>query len=352
MALPNSNISTTLVGTTLGSGSRDVGTLCTHPNINKWSRWKPIRMNKQIGITIDDIQNSRGGLDFIEFNTLVDLLNFYRGNEGYSFVYLKPRGDAYNEFYRIGDFRNYDHTAFRWYILGGKRDIYFTSDPVAQIFLQSEGVNPDYNLNWASVSMLDHYYGAFFVPSGSSANIYVGLSDIPFSNTSVSSYMADVPILGLTDGTYQVYSFIYRKIAGSPPVIKYIPIEGGYMGEATLRASRLTLDGGGTIQTDVSPYYKVNWNIEFENLDTSSVMVNNVEVAARYINSAPWSPLNTGEVSQNLGNIQVNSLQTVLRNGTFDYCLQNLSSNGGAAYLQVNNSSDASLRKTFVLTGP
>lgn len=35
MALPNSNISTTLVGNTLGSSSRDIGTLCTHPNINK-----------------------------------------------------------------------------------------------------------------------------------------------------------------------------------------------------------------------------------------------------------------------------------------------------------------------------
>ena len=41
MALGTENISTTLVGTTLGISSRDVGTLCTHPNINRWSRWKP-----------------------------------------------------------------------------------------------------------------------------------------------------------------------------------------------------------------------------------------------------------------------------------------------------------------------
>ena len=45
MALPNSNISTTLVGNTLGSGSRDVGTLCSHPNVNMWSKRKPFRDN-------------------------------------------------------------------------------------------------------------------------------------------------------------------------------------------------------------------------------------------------------------------------------------------------------------------
>jgi len=353
MALPNTNISTTLVGQTLGSGSRDVGTLCTHPNINKWSRWKPVRANKVDGITLSDIASVRGGLQFIEFDTPVELLSFYRNNLSYSFDYLSPRGGNNNpsEPYRLGDFRNYDHEAFRWYILGGKREMYFTSDPVAQLFLQTEGVNPDYNLNWASVSMLDHYYGAMFVRAGAST-VYMDLSDTPFSNTSVSAYIADVPILGLTDGTYEVYSFIYRNEPGSPPQVKYIPIDGGYMGTATLRASRLELDGGGTIQTDTPIYYRVDWNIEFENLDTSSVIINNVEVAARYINSAPWSPLNTGEVSENLGNIQVNSLQTVLRSGTFRNCLQNLAANGGTAYLQVNNSSDASLRRTFVLTGP
>ena len=177
-ALPTTGITTSMVASAIGAATNDVGRLCTHPNINKWSRWKPIRMNKLTGITIGDIQAVRGGLDFIEFDNLSDLLSFYRNNLSYSFDYLRPRGGNNNpsEPYRLGDFRNYDHEAFRWYILGGKRDIYFTSDPVAQIFLQSEGVNQGYNLNWASVSMLDHYFGAFFVHSGSSTNIYVGLS--------------------------------------------------------------------------------------------------------------------------------------------------------------------------------
>ena len=44
-ALPTTGITTTLVGTTLGVSSRDVGTLCTHPNINMWSKYKPVSIN-------------------------------------------------------------------------------------------------------------------------------------------------------------------------------------------------------------------------------------------------------------------------------------------------------------------
>ena len=353
MALPTTGISTSLVKTALGAGSNDVGTLCTHPNVNKWSRWKPVRHPKVVGLTEVDLQSVRGGLQFEEFDTPAELLSFYRNDVGYSFTYLRPRGgnNSPSEPYRLGDFRNYDHSAFRWYIVGGKRDIYFSSDPVAQLFLQTEGVNINLNLSWSTVDMLDHYYGALIVPKSSTSNISIGLSDVPFSNTSVSSYIGDVPIQGLTDGTYEVYSFIYRKIAGSPPVIKYIPIESGYMGEATLRASRLDIDGGGTVSTDV-PYYQVDWNIEFENYDNSDVMVNNVVVSVRYRYSTPWSALQPGEVSINLGNIQVNALQTVTRTGVFNNCLQDIVSKGNGAYLQVNNSSDAALRRTFEITGP
>ena len=116
-----------------------------------------------------------------------------------------------------------------------------------------------------------------------------------------------------------------------------------------MRASRLSLTGGGEVSNDV-PNFRVDYQIQFENLDTSSTIVSNVVVSARYITSSPWTPLVAGEVSESLGNIQVNSLQTVLRSGTFRNCLQNLNTQGGVAYLQVYNSSDASLRRTFTMT--
>ncbi len=104
MALPNTNITTTLVGTTLGSSSRDVGTLCTHPNINKWSKWKPVRFNKVEGLTLADLTGVDFGLIPPPNNT--DYLNVI----GFKWVYARPRGGA-NEPYRLGDFRNYNNIA-------------------------------------------------------------------------------------------------------------------------------------------------------------------------------------------------------------------------------------------------
>lgn len=105
MALGTTNISTTLVGTTLGTSSRDVGTLCTHSAINKWSKWKPIRLNKVTGITESDLATADYGLIPTASSTN------YANVVSSKWAYNQPRGGDYNEPYRLGDFRNYDHGA-------------------------------------------------------------------------------------------------------------------------------------------------------------------------------------------------------------------------------------------------
>ncbi len=108
MALPNSNISTTLVGQTLGTSSRDVGTLCTHPNINKWSKWKPVRVNKNgAGIILQDLINANYGLSLPTFSNLNALKVAYQAGNA-NWEYLKPNNQSG---YRLGDFRNYEHDA-------------------------------------------------------------------------------------------------------------------------------------------------------------------------------------------------------------------------------------------------
>ena len=95
MALPNSNISTTLVANTLGTNSRDVGTLCTHQAINKWSKWKPVRLNTNgSGITEQQRKRVKYGLS--------------RGSFGTGALYDKPNSGSG---YRLGDFRGYNHDA-------------------------------------------------------------------------------------------------------------------------------------------------------------------------------------------------------------------------------------------------
>ena len=87
MALPNTGITTTLVGQTLGTSSRDVGTLFLHPNVNEW------------GFNCPDtgIQNVIWGADESFRETLSPNSLNYQQFAGY------PPG------YHLGNFRGYDH---------------------------------------------------------------------------------------------------------------------------------------------------------------------------------------------------------------------------------------------------
>ena len=92
MALPNTGISVSLVRDTIGAGSNDVGTLCTHPNVNKWSRFRP-------GYWGISGVGTAGRLSFIV-------------PDGVS-ADPRPTGDANRSklAYHLGDFRLYNHDA-------------------------------------------------------------------------------------------------------------------------------------------------------------------------------------------------------------------------------------------------
>ena len=112
-ALPNSNISTSLVANTLKTSTHDVGSLCTHDNINKWSKHKPIRYPKVDGLSGNDW---RGTISDILQNIMYGLKVGTSGanwkdlhNTNYEYV-GRPTGGA-NAPYRLGDFRGYDHNA-------------------------------------------------------------------------------------------------------------------------------------------------------------------------------------------------------------------------------------------------
>lgn len=105
MALPNDKISVSLVASTLVVSETDVGKLCTHNSINKWSKWKPIRADKVTCLTDNDIKAANCGLLVYPATADHTLLV----PSALMWFYEKPRGGAQNEPYRLGDFRNYNH---------------------------------------------------------------------------------------------------------------------------------------------------------------------------------------------------------------------------------------------------
>ena len=110
MALPNSNISVAMVKAELGASMNSVGQLCIHPNVNRWSKWKPIKFPKIEPLTQQELENSNYGIEIVSSlgNTsnpkaLYDMVQ----NLGYTYKYNKPIGGL-NSPYRLSDFNNYE----------------------------------------------------------------------------------------------------------------------------------------------------------------------------------------------------------------------------------------------------
>jgi len=101
--LAETNITTTLVGNTIGNASRNVGVLCTAPTINKWSRYKPVDKTLYYGA-------SDWGLNIgIESNTISQ---FLLGDWTYrDRVAGIDTPDNLLGGFRLGQFRQYLHTA-------------------------------------------------------------------------------------------------------------------------------------------------------------------------------------------------------------------------------------------------
>ena len=104
MALPNSNITTTMVGQELGVSTRNVGNLCRSEAINKWSKRKPFR---------DNVLSQTEPYWWRRSNFSPDLRAGFLISSTPNTVwqYMKPAGGE-NSPYRLGDFRGYSHGAY------------------------------------------------------------------------------------------------------------------------------------------------------------------------------------------------------------------------------------------------
>lgn len=95
--LPNSGITTTLVGNALGVSTHNIGELHRNARVNKWSFMKPLAISKNV-IT-DSERRLNSGFVSSEVSTSW-------GTKIKVFNYVVP-----TSYYRLGDFRGYNHNA-------------------------------------------------------------------------------------------------------------------------------------------------------------------------------------------------------------------------------------------------
>lgn len=89
----------------LSTTNSSLGTLCTYPTINPWSKWKPI-LSEAITLTEEELRLKNYGIKILYDITCSGLLNKVNENSNIGYIYEKPIS-----IFRLGDFRNYYHSA-------------------------------------------------------------------------------------------------------------------------------------------------------------------------------------------------------------------------------------------------
>ena len=323
-ALPTTEISTSLVKTALGAGSNDVGTLCTHQNINKWSKWKPVSSNKHEGITTTDLINKKFGLDIISKSTIYDLLTYYSKNSIWN--YLKPTGGASSP-YRLGDFRNYDHSAYKAFNTTQLNSFYYKTDGKIRNWIYNDQSELTSLIRWDDLGYDDYYFGAC-IAKKSDFQQNTRFTD-PFSVKlgEASSTYVDVLIGDLDLGDYVVAQYITNdNVIGTDQ--HFIPIPNGYF-EVQIKKSALFVIIEGTREGA-----DVDWTLSISNESGSSITLNGVQIIARYGGKTFGSTLESGEKSTSLGSITINANATYNNSGTITNCLPDFNSRTGEIYFE------------------
>ena len=308
MALGTTNISTTLVGTTLQTSSRDVGTLCTHPAINKYSKWKPIRNSKVAGITATDLHDANYGLTIPAFTSLIDLFASYHTGSGHGadWGYAKPRGyvsEIIIEPYRIGDFRNYLHAANpittnvaidKTAFLSGT-----TADKtVTGTFMSAEST--DYQIGFADLNMSYVYLGiAIFDNTNTLVDYEI--------NPTAGAKTVGIDITGYTAGQYKGILFLSSSALAVTDIIGLDNVSVNYN---NITISNVPIAISMTpIWVGTEQYKTVSVRMTFRNY-AGSIDLTACRLALRYSDNEYTDTMESGEQSQVIGTLSIASGST------------------------------------------
>jgi len=325
MALQETGVNSTIVKEALGAGSHKWSVLCKHANINKWSKWKPVRFNKEEPLVANDIRGVKAGLSIPSQTSETAMMSAYRGDPIQQWIYLKPRGGNNNpsEPYRIGDFRNYEHGAQRFYDVIIPDKIFTTTLGVA---LNMTSTNA-YWINWSDLQLESNYFGILVVKKGNTTPYNKAISTQTLSDSEEAPYVEvslPSPVVG---DTYEVFSFISETINGP-----FLLIENG-MGEVSyLLPISVTLEAYWNVS-----YSRINWTLIITNNSGASFNISGGYLYVRYGDNLITDPIQTGEYQNFLTSPLTVPAGGLTLNGYWDGLLPNYNTRGG--YVYFGNSS-------------
>lgn len=234
MAIVSQSPSISEVKSVLAETANSVGGLCTSPKINKWSKWKPVRHSSPVSITEVQLKSTNYGLNTPVYTSagaistngsfLYDLKN-----KAYNWEYMPPTGGQTSP-YRIGDFRNYEHSAVMPIASMPSYDAFVDINNSIQIDLEVIVEYPDaYNItlqdiNHQGVDMTNYYLGVMLYKPANNTFI-IGTSPDKISSGNLTIILNN---MGNNTGVWKA-AFFMSSVAltqgGTLPVANYIPID-------------------------------------------------------------------------------------------------------------------------------
>lgn len=220
MALPNTNISVTVVKNTLQEGTFDVSLLCKSNAINKWSKYKPFINAAPFFASENEWRAAAlaAGYGLTSPSGVTNPLTA----AGSTYTYNKPNPP--NNPCRLGDFRSYNHTALP--PMGdGLGEIIFNRLHATQVTISPEtNAGDNYTISFADLGiqnthkLRDCYLG--FAVNFGGGNIWIKTNPNPILNSSGVCQITDIVIsendIAWVNGG-SGGSFPYYIIAASAP---------------------------------------------------------------------------------------------------------------------------------------
>lgn len=290
------SITTTMVGNEMGVSTRGVSALCTHTNVNKWAKYKPVRLNTS---TPDrnsewwkgDIRNC--GFNPVITGTYLDMVSLYNnsrdGLNGWTYSTLTT-----GDYCRLADFRGYNHQAvppISNFTVDRKTVTEDGNQTLSFLITMSGGTN---NLALGDISDYGNYYfGILLYGTNNKKAIATSAYRLSTDSPPGAGQECSIGLHSLPLGTFEAYPFIsMRPIVQNDQelVNQFSTIPGVSPITITKAASIITLDFQSNLVGNIC-----YTTVSVTNRGSSSFSIQNGVVFYRFPSRGYADPIVTGE---------------------------------------------------------
>lgn len=331
---PSPKISQTYVCFAFGYLRARLSTLCRHPDINMWAKYKPVQHTFNENRPSNWWKGMAGdcSLEIPRYNSLEALIENVR--KGITVTYKRPDGGSTP--FRLLDFAGYDSSAKPPVQSGDLDSVYYTSTGI-RIFpmttVPKEG--------WLSVDDLygglvedGVYFAAAIVRPGAASGSYLTTSTRVTASGSVGELI--LPLNGYTAGTYEIYQFICpnpKTSLTSPGITNtFIPIGDVWMKEITVMTSAVRC----TVQL-IWNNGSISGEVVFVNETNTARIVLSGTLQIRYADKKAGDPLESGEGIVTIEQFNLAANATVRKPVSASGLLPDIRTRGGIALYNERN---------------